>query len=154
MFGPQPAPDGGIRQRHVHLDVDHRRGNLDHVAVGLSALCLVHCLAFPVLIVLIPALAGVLPQQWWIHPLILALALPLASVALYRGWRRSRDVRPVALGLVGIGFLVAGVVAAEGSGAETVLTVTGGLVLAAAHLLNWRIGQDGHVHPARRRPPR
>ncbi len=117
------------------------RHTLDRLAIWLSGLCLVHCLVFPVAIALLPVLAGVLPRQWWVHPLILAVALPLAVVALVRGWRRSGDARPVLIGAIGLAFLVAGVVAVEESTAEVVLTVTGGLVLSSAHLLNWRLGK-------------
>ncbi len=116
------------------------RHTLDRLAIWLSGLCLVHCLVFPIAIAILPVLAGILPRQWWVHPVILAAALPLAVVALVRGWRRSGDVRPLLIGATGLAFLIAGVVAAEGSTAEVVLTVTGGLVLSSAHVLNWRLG--------------
>ena len=110
---------------------------LDRSAIGLSFLCLAHCLAFPMLIAFLPALATVLPQGEWVHPLLLAIALPLAGVALWRGWRRHRAVQPLAFGAIGLALMTIGVDA--GASAEIVLTVAGGLALAGAHLLNWRL---------------
>lgn len=119
---------------------------LDRSAIGLSSLCLVHCLAFPVLIALLPALGSILPRQWWVHPAILATALPLAGWALHRGWRRHRDWRPVALGIAGLSLMVIGLLSGERGWGETVFTVIGGLTLAAGHVLNWRL-DDHRVHP-------
>ena len=112
-------------------------GLLDRGAILLSALCLLHCLAVPLVIVAVPAVAMALPGQNWVHLVILATAAPLAAVALWRGWRRHRDRRPALLGAVGLALLVTGVAVGE-SDLETVLTVVGGLVLAAAHWSNRR----------------
>ena len=121
---------------------------LDRGAIGLSGLCLIHCLAFPVLIALLPALASVLPQQWWVHPAILATAVPLAGVALWRGWRQHGDPRPARLGVLGLGLMTAGVLVRDTTVAETVLTVAGGLTVATAHVLNWRLDPMGRHHHA------
>ena len=125
---------------------DRLSRHLDRSAIILSALCLVHCLAFPILVALLPALAGILPRQWWVHPLILAMALPLASVALWRGWLRHHDPRPPLLGAVGLLQLTIGVLAGEGGYFEIGATVVGGLTLAAAHVMNWHL--IGHRHSA------
>lgn len=126
---------------------------LDRGAIGLSGLCLVHCLAFPLVIASLPAMAHVLPQEAWVHPLILAAALPLAAAALWRGWRRHGDPRPVALGGGGLALLTLGLLVGHGSSAEIVLTVVGGVTLAAAHTLNWRLDHRRHDHRRRSRRP-
>lgn len=120
--------------------------HLDRSAIILSGLCLVHCLAFPILIAFLPALDNFLPRQWWVHPLILAIALPLAGAALWRGWHRHHDLRPPVLGAVGLFLLTIGILAGEGGPFEIGFTVAGGLTLVAAHVLNWRL--DGHRHAA------
>jgi hypothetical protein len=117
---------------------------LDRGAVGLSMLCLVHCLAFPVVIIALPALGEILPRQWWVHPVIFALAVPMATIALVRGWSDHHDRRPVLLGGLGLALLGLGLLAGEASATAVLLTVVGGLVVAAAHLLNWRLGRHGH----------
>lgn len=119
---------------------------LDSSAIGLSALCFAHCLAFPLLIAMLPTLDSILPGQWWAHPVILAIALPLAGWALLRSWRRHHDWRPAALGILGLSLMVTGLVLGERGWGETVFTVIGGLTLAAGHMLNWRLDGHHHVH--------
>ena len=59
---------------------------LDRLAIGLSGLCLLHCMAGFVLLSLF-ALSG----DWLdhrVHVVGLVLAMPLAAVALWRGFRQ------------------------------------------------------------------
>lgn len=121
---------------------------LDRSAIGLSGLCLVHCLAFPVIVALLPAMASVLPRQPWVHAAILSAALPLAGIALWRGWSRHRDRRPGLFGALGLTLMGVGLATGDGGIVETVLTVIGGLMLAAAHALNWRLDHDARFHVA------
>jgi hypothetical protein len=104
-------------------------------AIGLSALCLVHCLALPLLAAALP-LAGDWARAEWVHPLFVAIAAPLSLGAL---WLNSRGAkRPpalLAMAAAGLALLLAG---AFGGGLEHVLTVAGSLTLVAAHLWNWR----------------
>ena len=118
---------------------------LDQGAIGLSALCLVHCLAFPLIVLALPVASEILPRQWWVHPAIFLLAVPMATVALVRGWQQHRDHRPVAIGGVGLAMLAVGLMAAEGSATEIIFTVAGGAIVATAHLLNRRLGRHRHA---------
>jgi hypothetical protein len=109
---------------------------LDGAAIGLSGLCLAHCLALPVLASALPLL-GAWSEAEWLHVLFVLMAAPLAGLALLRpghGLRPSPIALP--LGFAGL-FLLA--VGAFGPGAyERSATVCGGAALASAHLLNWR----------------
>jgi len=115
---------------------------LDASAVGLSGLCLAHCLALPVAAAFLPVL-GAWAEAEWLHLAFLAAAVPISAMALVRsgGWRA-----PLVFGLalVGIGLLTSGVFLAPNEGAELAMTVAGGLALATAHSLNWR--RLGHHH--------
>ncbi len=133
MASPAPPSDPALATTRL----------LDRGALALSALCLFHCLALPVVLAALPALSAVLPDRPWVHPAILILAAPLAFVALGQGWRRHRVAWPALLGAGGVALLAGGVAAGDGT-TGTVLTVAGGLTLAAAHLLNWR---KLHRHP-------
>jgi hypothetical protein len=114
---------------------------LDASAVGLSGLCLAHCLALPVAAAFLPVL-GTWAEAEWVHLAFLAAAVPISTVALVRsgGWKA-----PVVLGLalIGIGLLMSGALFAN-EGVELAMTVAGGLALATAHTLNWR--RLGHRH--------
>ncbi|MEM7054169.1 MAG: MerC domain-containing protein, partial [Pseudomonadota bacterium] len=54
---------------------------LDFSAISLSALCLIHCLALPLLAAGLPVI-GVLSQAEWFHQLLVLLALPVTVLAI------------------------------------------------------------------------
>ncbi len=122
---------------------------LDRWGIVISSICLVHCLALPVLIALLPAVAPLLPPDNWVHPVLIGMALPVTGWALVRGYRLHREWRAVALGVVGLGLIGGGVLLDAVPLAAAGLTVIGGLFVAAAHLLNWRAHSAlgaGHHH--------
>lgn len=115
---------------------------LDQAAIGLSLLCLVHCLALPLLLVLLPALAALPIADERFHLALLTLVLPTSAAALWLGWRRHRRWRVMAWGLAGVGILVFAAAFGHdllGEGGERGLTVIGALLVAASHLRNFRL---------------
>lgn len=146
-MAPRPIPLAAPHRHGTAGDAgDCGTGWLDRGAIGLSGLCLVHCLALPAIVALLPAARAMVPRESWVHPVILAAALPLAGVALWRGWRRHRDRRPALLGALGLTLMITGLASSESGIMETILTVIGGLTLASAHALNWRIDHDARFH--------
>jgi MerC mercury resistance protein len=109
----------------------------DGVAVGLSALCLVHCLALPAMTVGLPAL-GAIPHAHWMHAMMFSLALPISAWAFYRGYVRHIRLLPILLGVAGLVMLALGVITHGTGRAETGFTVFGTLLLICAHGLNIR----------------
>jgi len=117
---------------------------LDASAIGLSTLCLVHCLLLPVAAALLPALAAA-GEAEWVHGLFVAFALPLAGLALWRAHRqRPLPALLVLLALAGAAGLAAGALGWPVDALETPLTVAGSGLLASAHAWNWR----RRPHPA------
>jgi hypothetical protein len=110
----------------------------DGLAVGASVLCLIHCLALPILIAALPALAARLELGEGFHLAVLAFALPVSAVALGEGWRRHRGLTPLFVGAAGLTLLAAGLAFEDWVAVETGLTVAGSLLLAGAHIANWR----------------
>jgi hypothetical protein len=110
----------------------------DGLAVGASALCLIHCLALPIVIAALPALAARLDLGEGFHLGVLAFALPISAVALGEGWRRHRGLTPLVVGAAGLVLLAAGLAFEEWVAVETGVTVAGSLLLAGAHVANWR----------------
>ncbi|MGF1605884.1 MAG: MerC domain-containing protein [Rhodothalassiaceae bacterium] len=113
----------------------------DRVAIGLSLACLIHCLVLPPALVMLPLVAAAWPEDLWVHAGLFAIALPVAVLALYRGWRLHRRRWPALLGLVGLCGLAAGLLMHSlplGETAERAASVTGASALALAHLLNLR----------------
>lgn len=109
----------------------------DRLGLGLSALCLVHCLALPVTLVSLAAgTAWVAHEQ--VHLWMAILVVPVAGLALWKGWRAHSD-RLVAGLLVGGAALIVAALLVEplvGHGGTTALTVLGGVLLAVGHLRN------------------
>lgn len=109
----------------------------DTAAAALSSLCLLHCLALPLVLLLFPvAMVGgdVLHGPAALHWLLIALALPVSTVALWRGHGNHGGLLPAEL--AGGGFLLMATGATlHGGFAEPLLTVAGGLLVAFAH---WR----------------
>ncbi|HDS1649823.1 MerC domain-containing protein [Stenotrophomonas sp. TWI143] len=111
---------------------------LDAGALALSSLCLLHCLALPLLAAALP-LFGAWAQAEWVHLLFVAIALPLTGYALWRADRRHRlPVMAWTAAGLGLGLLLAGALELPSHAWETPLTVTGSLLLAATHVWNAR----------------
>jgi hypothetical protein len=109
-------------------------GRLDRVAIGLSGLCLVHCLATAVLLGLVSAAGGLLGADWF-HEAGLALAMVLGGIALGRGVAAHGFMLPSAVGGLGLGVM-AGALTLPHDGTEALYTMVGVGVLALGHRLN------------------
>jgi hypothetical protein len=108
----------------------------DLVGIGASLLCILHCVATPLLLVALPALE-LLERQT--HAIFAICILCIGLLAFVPGYRRHRRWTVVLLGLVGFAMLSASVSFPEGAMSETtevVLTVLGGVTLIKAHLRN------------------
>ena len=110
---------------------------LDGAAVGLSGLCLLHCLALPFFMGALPMLMPFTDSH--LHAQMLYFAVPLSAVAIGIGYARHRNALVVLAAFAGLGLLVVGATVAHGNlgiVADRLFTVSGSLILAAAHLWN------------------
>lgn len=116
---------------------------LDRLAIGLSGLCLVHCIGTSVLLALMSAAGGMLLNPL-IHEIGLSMAIVLGAVALGRGVLDHGYLAPAAVGAFGLGMMAGALGlphdgAATGiGGGEAFWTVIGVGVLAFGHDLNYR----------------
>jgi len=108
---------------------------LDRMAIGLSGLCVVHCLATSVLLALV-ASAGSMLGADWIHELGLMLAMIMGAISLGRGILEHGYCMPSAVGGLGLGVM-AGALTLPHNGSEAVYTVVGVAILALGHRLNF-----------------
>jgi hypothetical protein len=107
---------------------------LDRLAMGLSGLCAVHCVATAVLLALVASAGGLLGKPI-IHEVGLTLAMILGAVALVRGVRDHGFVLPSAVGVAGLAMMGYAMSLHE-TGFEPVFTILGVSVLALGHRLN------------------
>ncbi|MCH8685921.1 MerC domain-containing protein [Pedomonas mirosovicensis] len=111
---------------------------MDLSAIGMSGLCLVHCLASGVFVAGLSAVSMTVPASHEFHLYALLIAAVLALWALGRGWVKHRRAAPMLLGSFSLGLMALGVLPSLAGWPETVLTVLGVAILAVAHVLNWR----------------
>lgn len=109
---------------------------LDFLAVGLSSLCLLHCLALPLIFAALPFL-GVFNDNPLVHQGLALLAAPVSLYALARSGGWKRPVRPL-LALTGLGLLLSAAFVPVFHDHETLMSVIGAGVLAVLHALNIR----------------
>ena len=107
---------------------------LDRIAMGLSGLCVVHCVATTVLLALVASAGGMLGQPI-IHEVGLTLAMIIGAVALGRGVVEHGFILPAAVGSVGLAIMAAALTLPH-DGSEAAATICGVLVLALGHRLN------------------
>jgi hypothetical protein len=111
----------------------HSRG-LDRMAIGLSGLCVVHCLATAVLFAMLSAAGGLLGSPL-VHEVGLGLAMMLGAFSLGRGITIHGFMMPSAVGSIGLGVM-AGALSLPHDGTEALYTVIGVGILALGHQLN------------------
>ena len=113
-----------------------RASILDGSAVGLSFMCLIHCLALPVMAAFLP-LAGVLAEVEWIHKLLVLLALPITALAVTRHRKTGVGLFFIVPAIVGLALLLAAAFIEAFHDLETQLTIIGAMLLASAHAWRW-----------------
>jgi hypothetical protein len=111
-----------------------RNSRLDGLAMALSGLCLIHCVATAVLLGLLSAAGGLLGSPI-IHEVGLTLAMGLGAAALGRGILEHGFMMPSAVGSLGLGVM-AGALSLPHGGNEALYTVIGVAILALGHRLN------------------
>lgn len=115
----------------------------DSFGMGASALCLVHCLALPLLAPFIPFLDSLADAEW-VHVALFLMVAPTAAFALLTGFRHHREIRIPLAGWSGVTLLALPLHEAFHT-LDTPLSVAGGMLLIAAHLGNYRLMRK-HKH--------
>ena len=113
-----------------------RSGWLDRLAMGLSGLCVVHCVSTAVFVALFASVGGILLSPA-IHETGLVLATIFAALGLGSGALRHGMFLPASVGGLGIGVM-AGAMTLPHGGYETLATIFGVAVVALGHDLNRR----------------
>jgi len=110
----------------------------DSIGMGLSLLCMIHCLAFPVLVSFAPTLMRALPGDDATHR-TLTIGIGLAGALAFRsGYRVHRRISIFFLFLFGMALVCTAALLGEKTLSpfgEAVMTVAGSVLLVTAH---WR----------------
>jgi len=119
-----------------------RRVLLDKIAVGLSGLCLLHCLALPFVIAFVPFLGQL--EDDHLHTELLLFVIPVSVIALTVGYRRHGQINVLFWGAAGLAILTIGALVVHdlyGLIADRVMTVAGSVILAFTHYRNFRLAK-------------
>ena len=111
-------------------------GVIDRLAIGVSGLCVVHCIASAVFVVVLASAGGVLLNPIF-HEVGMMIALVLGVLGLGRGILVHGFMLPAAIGSLGLGMM-AGTLTMEHGGINTLYAIAGVLILALGHDLNRR----------------
>ena len=135
----------------MQLSVFHMRMNMmgiqtftDKMAMSLSLLCAIHCLAFPLIIVMLPSLAALQLDDEAFHVWMVLAVIPISVYALTIGCKQHKRYRLLILGLFGLLFLLSALLSGEdliGEFWEKALTVVGAVTIALGHYWNYRLCQ-------------
>jgi hypothetical protein len=109
--------------------------SFDRIAIGLSGLCLVHCVATTVLLTILSSAGALLHPA--IHEVGLTLAIGFGIIALGKGVLSHGYMAPALVGAFGIGIM-AGALSLPHGGFEMFWTLIGVSLVALGHDLNRR----------------
>ncbi|MDB2416270.1 MerC domain-containing protein [Pseudomonadales bacterium] len=115
---------------------------MDRSAVGLSVLCIAHCLIVPFVVTMVPSLAAYWFAGENLHLMLLYLVLPTTIVGIGLGCRRHRSYGILFLAVSGPLLLVFAFLFGHnlfGEAAERLLTVVGAGCVMIAHIQNFRL---------------
>ncbi len=128
------------------MDQPRVQSLLDRVAISASALCLIHCLAMPLLLLALPVMSSTVLAGEDFHRFLVVFILPVSGIALFIGCRRHKDRRVLAFGGVGLlGLVLTALLGHDllGETGERAATVASGVILALGHLRNFRLCRRG-----------
>ncbi len=114
----------------------------DTLGLAGAAVCAVHCLLGPLLLVAGPTLATVAAPDESFHRAMLWVVIPSAVLAFAIGCRRHRDLRTGVLGGAGLVLFVLAVTWLHdliGEDGERVVTLGSAGLLGLGHLRNFRL---------------
>jgi hypothetical protein len=115
----------------------------DKAAVGLSLLCVVHCLFLPILLILIPPLSGVFAfNDELFHTWLLYAVVPISSIAMLMGYLHHRSQRVFLIGALGLIILILTAFWGHelfGEFGEVAFTVLGSSIIAYSHIRNYQL---------------
>lgn len=115
---------------------------IDKTAIGLSLLCMVHCLVLPAGLALSPVIGGLPLDDELFHRLLVVLVLPTSLIALTMGCRRHRRRSVVLWGLAGVCVLVVAAFFGHqlpGGEGEKIATLAGSGCIVFSHIRNFKL---------------
>ena len=117
----------------------------DTLAIGLSTLCVIHCLATPLLIVLLPGLTALQLENEAFHIWLLMAVVPTSLLSILIGCKQHQLYRVFLIVICGLLVLLSALLVEglqHGEFLEKIITVLGACIVASGHILNFRLCRE------------
>jgi len=132
-----------IRMKAMRVNLSRK---LDHIGFTASTLCAIHCALMPFVITLLPLLGLEFLSSIWVEISIIALSIVIGISSLIPSYvKYHRKLLPLLLLIIGF-ILIFGTHFFGFHELEPILVPIGGLTIAGAHLLNWKLNRPFHCH--------
>ena len=116
----------------------------DRLAMSLSFACILHCLFMPAFLITSVTFASIQFSDELLHYSILFLAIPIRLYALLSGKKNHNNNLIFIIGVSGLTVLFLALFSEGnfyGFPVETLLTITGSMIVISAHYKNYQICQ-------------
>ena len=90
----------------TNANTPRRHGWVDHLAIGMAAVCATHCLLTPILIMALPIIATSFFVHQDFHLWMIFLVLPTTVFSVFMGCRNHKDRIVLALSAIGLSILL------------------------------------------------
>ena len=113
----------------------------DKFAMSFSAICMIHCLFAPSLIVLSYSSLALTLESELIHKVILLITIPVSIFAISLGYKNHTNNSIILTGIAGLTILISALLIGEsiGENAELIMTVIGSMLVITCHYRNYKI---------------
>ena len=78
----------------------------DKLSICLSLCCILHCIALPVIILMIPSFASLWINNEKVHVILVLLAVPISLFAMAKSLRVHHNYKCISLAVIGLSLLV------------------------------------------------
>ena len=139
------------------------RNITDKFSICLSMCCIMHCLALPALILILPSISTLWINDEQVHVYLVLLAIPISLFAMAKSLKIHNNYKCIALAVIGLLLLVVAIFMHDIGGffgehsehgehgheehggygeiLEKFFTVLGALFLVSAHILNLKFSK-------------
>ena len=117
---------------------------VDKFSIGLSMVCAIHCLFLPFILALLPSIAALQLDHEIFHKWMVYAVLPTSIYALTIGCKKHKRYQLFLLGGTGLTLMVLAISLDHhtlGEFGEKALTLSGAILVAAGHFLNFKLCQ-------------
>ena len=78
----------------------------DKLSICLSLCCILHCIALPVIILMIPSFASLWINNEKVHVILVLFAVPISLFAMAKSLRVHHNYKCISLAVIGLSLLV------------------------------------------------